>query len=186
LVLLHTICFLDSSTKSCQAVINQVKVVIIQSLLFFQSIGWKIPCLRIISFLSISSYFAAFKFLSIKNWPIIQHTRSDVQLLRVSRVSFQHPGWKLLLDQNLQLLTESFNSKVASSEKTISKKSWDYQFFHHEFAKFHTTIKIIFVQFLYQINFIRMKLDFFFQNSLPQPFTRLTVMLFWFALRVLR
>jgi len=60
--------------------------------------------------------------------------------------------------------TEPFNSKVASSERTTYwKESWGHrQFFHHEFAKFHT-IKIIFVQLLHQINFIRIKLDFFFK-----------------------
>jgi len=97
-------------------------------------------------------------------------TRPDVQLLRVCMWA-SSIQWELLSDQNLQLclLTETFNSKIASSEKAILKRklgSWSVFLSCSKFimlSKFHTTIKIIFIQLLYQINFIRIKLDFFFK-----------------------
>jgi len=49
-------------------------------------------------------------------------------------------------------------------------------FCHHKFAKFHTAIKIFFVQLLYQINFIWIKLDFF-QNSLHNHATNVMLLI---------
>jgi len=95
------------------------------------------------------------------NQCIIQHTHTDVQLWRVLRVSFQHPV--RIVDQNLQLylLMELFKSCFIRENYIEKKVGVIVNFFHHEFAKFHTTIKTIFVQLLYHINFIWIKLDFF-------------------------
>lgn len=76
-----------------------------------------------------------------------------------------------------------------SIDKTIQFKSsfiWEnyienkirviISFSHHDVAEFHTTIKIIFAQLLYQMNLIRVELDFL-QNSLHRHATNIMLLI---------
>jgi len=96
----------------------------------------------------------------------------------VLRVSFQHPVRIVVTPE----------SAVMSIDKTIQFKSsfiWEnynenkirviISFSHHDVAEFHT-IKIIFAQLLYQMNFIRMELDFL-QNSLHRHATNIMLLI---------
>jgi len=88
-----------------------------------------------------------------------------LRFLKILRMSFHHP---------VRIVVRS-ESAIMSIDGTIQLKNCFIRenyiekkvgvivsfFYIHEFVKFHTTIKTIFVQLLYQINFIQMKLDFF-------------------------
>jgi len=106
---------------------------------------------------------------------IIQYTHPNVQLLRVLRVSFQHPVRIVVRLESalmsIDWITNQFKSCFIRENYIEKKVGVTVSFFHHEFANFPTTIKIIFVQLLYQINFIWMKLDFF-QNFLHKFLSR--------------
>jgi len=116
----------------------------------------------------ISSYFAAFKFLSMKNGPINVLFNIPPRRTTFEGIACEHPMRIVVKSESaIMSIDRIIQFKSWFIEKTIEKKvGVIVSTFHHEFAKFHTTIEIIFVQLLYQINFIRMKLDCF-QNSLP-------------------